>query len=390
MILVSLSLAASTAGQPQPSAEPAPIIVTGERLGDLRRALAACIARHCPPNEDVDASLAVAEAEFINGDYNEAAQAIRQSLSRNRRFAATYPEPVADLYRSNARVLTHMGHDDEAERATRNILSALREGIKQEDYRHFTARMEVIDFLLRHRNPVEARRQLDTLAVRARAAGRDDVARAAQMRLLRLDDLLSPNGRARRRLLQLAASADPQQRYEMLSARLHLAALYRESGDTARADALLADIPRPTGGERALIYAPPYRLVTQDLQEGQDGAQGNVINRLSDVADDQWIDVAYWITPEGQVSDLEVVRRGASANWADPLLASIRGRRFSQSSDGTASYRLERYSYTAPFEVLTGSRIPRRSRRARVEFMDLTNPNETGRSPDTALAPSAD
>jgi hypothetical protein len=384
-----IALAFAASAPAQADQQPGTIVVTAERVGDLRRALAACLARHCPPNEDVDASLALAEAEFLNGEYDDATTAIAQSLGRNRRFAATYPEPVADLYRSNARVLSHMGRDNVAERATWNILATLRKGIPQEDHRHFTARMEIIDFMLRHRNVREARRQLAELAEQARSAGRDDVMRAAQMRLLRIEDLIEPDGRARQRLLQLAAVTDPQRRYEMLSSRLHLAARYRDAGETARADAMLADIPRPEGDQRALLYSPPYQLVMRTHYDGEETPEGNVLNRMSDVSDDQWIDVAYWITPEGQVSDLEVVRQGSTPDWATPLLTSIRGRRFTPSSDGTPSYRLERYSYTAPFEVVTGSRIPQRSRRARVEFMDLTTPNETGRAPNVAVRPNS-
>ena len=362
-------------------------MVTGERIRDLRAALAACIARHCPPNEDVDASLAVAEAEFVNGDYNEAHEAIRGSLQRNGRFAATYPEPVADLFRSSARVLSHLGRDDRAEHATRNILATLRRGIPTEDHRHFTARLEMAEFLLRHRDVDGGRRELRELAAVARAAGRSDVAKAAEMRLLRIDDLTTPNGAARRRLLQFAESTDPTLRYEMLTSRLYLAARFREAGDIARADAFLASIPRPQGDSRALLYSPPYDLVTRE--HGRDGdSSGNVLNRLSDVGDDEWIDVAYWITPEGRVSDLEVVRSGRPWDWARPLLASIGNRRYSASADGSASYRLERYTYTSDFETVTGSRIAQRARRARVEVLDLTTPTEPGRAPEARVPPN--
>lgn len=385
-VLLSLALDAATLVQhEQPDSQT--VVVTGERLRDLRAALAACIARRCPPNEDVDASLAVAEAEFVNGDYDTAHGTIRGSLRRNGRFAETYPEPVADLFRSSARVLAHMGRDDRAEHATRNILSTLQRGIPTEDHRHFTARLEMAEFLLRHRNVDGGRRELGDLAQVARRAGRVDVAKAAEMRLLRLDDLATPNGAARRRLVQLSESTDPALRYEMLTSRLYLAARYREAGDTARADALLAAIPRPQGDTRALLYSPPYQLTTREHGEGGD-TSGNVLSRMSDVGSDEWIDVAYWITPDGRVSDLEVVRSGRPWDWARPLLASIGSRRYSESADGTASYRLERYTYTSDFEVVTGSRIPTRSRRARVEVLDLTAPTESGRAPETRVSPN--
>jgi hypothetical protein len=49
---------------------------------------------------------------------------------------------------------------------------------------------------------------------------------------------------------------------------------------------------------------------------------------------------------------------------------SIRGRRYAEAAD--PSYRLERYTYTSDYELALRSRIAQRSRRARVEYLDLT------------------
>src|SRR5687768_1271471 len=73
-----------------------PIVVTGLRIQDYRDRLAACLARNCPPDEDADATLALAEAYFLNGDYVEGRQAVQASLGRNRDEARGYPEPVSD------------------------------------------------------------------------------------------------------------------------------------------------------------------------------------------------------------------------------------------------------------------------------------------------------
>ena len=86
--------------------------------------------------------------------------------------------------------------------------------------------------------------------------------------------------------------------------------------------------------------------------------------------DDKWIDVGFWVLPDGHVAGLEIVRRGAGAAWAEPLLASIRGRVYSTSGDST--YRLERYTFTADYEAAPGTHIRRRSPRGRVEYLDLT------------------
>ena len=79
------------------------ITVTGVRIQDYRDRLAACLARNCPVNEDVDATLALAEALFLNGEYREARERRRASLGRNRDARPrSFPEPVSDLYRVDA------------------------------------------------------------------------------------------------------------------------------------------------------------------------------------------------------------------------------------------------------------------------------------------------
>src|SRR5690349_18093767 len=77
---------------------PQTIVVIGDRVADLRRRLAACLPRHCPPNEDIDATTALAELLFDNGEYRDARTVLLASIGRNRRDAAHYPEPVSDLY----------------------------------------------------------------------------------------------------------------------------------------------------------------------------------------------------------------------------------------------------------------------------------------------------
>ncbi len=137
LLLGSSSLGAAYA-QPAPHGQGEPIIVTGERIGDLRRRLEECLARRCPTNEDVDATMALAEALFMEGEYEDARRAIRSSIGRNRRHAAAYPEPVSDLYRGRARLSRHMGHDRDAMQSTREVLRILRVIYSLRDVTNFT------------------------------------------------------------------------------------------------------------------------------------------------------------------------------------------------------------------------------------------------------------
>jgi hypothetical protein len=381
MLLGGFFLALSASAQMPATAQApdaAPIVVTAMDIAQYRARLAECLARHCPVNEDVDASLALAEALFLQADYHGARTAILGSLHRNHGQAAQYPEPVSDLFRADARVERHLGNDEHAQYATRNILSALQHGIHQEDYRHFTARMEIADSLLAFGHYVGARDELRQLARIARAAGRDDVAAMTDLRLLWIDYLEAPHGLTENRLAELAARTDPADRYRSIGAKLMLARIYRERGETARSDAMLAGIG--SGGQRRqLLFSPPYELDVHEISMMHGGlfdiqdlttSGSTILARLSDTFENKWIDVGFWIERDGSIANLEIVRQGAGTSWARPLIESIRGRRYSTSSQPT--YRLERYTYTAGYEMQAGSHIPRRSPRARVEYLQLT------------------
>lgn len=379
--LFALSLLAASG---QPPAEDQVIVVTGERISDLRANLEACLRRNCPPNEDIDASLALAEAEFLNGDYDRAEEWISASVGRNRRHRRAYPEPVSDLYRSQALVQSHRGRDGDARRSTYEILRSLHAGLPVEDHRHFTARFEIISMEMRNGDREGARRELGALIREAEQAGRTDVVRRARMRELHLTYLLQPRGAAARRLEQLARSADPAQQYESVSARLFLAQQYRLRGDIARADEMLASIPRSDSDTRALLYAPPIEL-TAAMTDQSTGLLPS-LDRAS--FHETWIDVAHWIRPDGTVEGVEIVRQGASARWANPVLASIAKRRYAASTDPTPSYRLERYTFTASIGTRTGSRLAARTGVPRVEYLDLTARDEPGREAPVVIAPS--
>ncbi|HST35451.1 MAG TPA: hypothetical protein VLK25_02320 [Allosphingosinicella sp.] len=379
---LQILLAAGTANvQQPPTAAPAPpIVVTGRRLPDYRDALAACLARNCPPNEDIDATLALAEAALLEGRYGEARAAVRASMSRNRRHAGNFPEPVSDLYRAGTRLAEHLGRDTEAERYAYQILASLREGLPVEDHRHFTARLEIVQSLTSLGKREVARRELRRLEDAARAAGREDVANIAQLRGLWLDYMVAPQGQTRRRLIEMSHWTDPARRLLAHGAKAMLIRIYSREGDDERVNAILAEMPR--GASRQLLFSPPYQLVQQadiegvgrranDIYEPGLPRMANLEERLTINYEDSWIDVGFWIQPDGRVEDLQVMRRGQGSGWAGPLLQSIGGRRYTPGAE--PSYRLERYTLTATLHnTATGTHIADRSPRGRVEFLDLT------------------
>jgi hypothetical protein len=356
------------------------IVVTGARIQDYRDRLAACLARHCPPNEDIDATTALAEMLFMAGDYRQARTTLRASLGRNRDEARNYPEPVSDLYRANARVARHLGLDRDAQFSTRDILRALQAGLPVEDHRHFSARLEIAQSLIAFNQYRAAQRELRRLAELARAAGRADVAAVAELRSLWVDYIQVPQGSAVRDLTALSRRTGPENRISAIGAKMLLIRIYGERGDAGRVDALLAELRQTNTPRRQLLFAPLYRLaVSEDDGQTEGGlplagrSMDTTLARRAGNFDDMWIDVAFWVQPDGRVNDLQIVRKRGNPDWADPLLQSIRGRRYAAIPGTEPTYRLERYTYTSGYEMRGGTHIAQRSPRARVEYFDLTD-----------------
>lgn len=385
--LSALLLATVTIVQPAPS-DPNTIVVTGVRVQDYRDRLAACLARRCPPNEDIDATMALAEAQFVEGDYHGARRTILRSLGRNNDEVRNYPEPVSDLYRANARVARHLGLDRQARFSTVEILETLQTGIPVEDHRHFTARFEVAQEMVSFGQYRQAYRMLQELIDRARAIGRDDVVAMAELRQMWIGHMIAARGSPpSRALLALASSPDPRR---SIGAKMLMIRIYSENGDRGDAERLVAELGQTTG-RRQLLFSPPYEMTTgESIQATAVRAEiaartsrlltANLTAQMVENFDDKWVDVGFWIRPDGNVEGLEVVRRRNETSWAAPLLQSIRGRRYATSD--TSTYRLERYTYTSGYNGFdTGTRIARRSTRSRVEYFDL--------SASTAPQPSA-
>jgi hypothetical protein len=58
------------------------IVVTGTSLAQTERNLRECLARRCPPDEDIAATLAHAENQFVAGDYAAARRTTKASLAQ--------------------------------------------------------------------------------------------------------------------------------------------------------------------------------------------------------------------------------------------------------------------------------------------------------------------
>lgn len=388
--------------------EAATVVVTATRLADSERALKACIARKCPPDQDIQATLVHAENLFVAGQYKAARSVLLKSRARNLRFGADYPEPVAGLLRANARIGAHLGESDTDRFDTIVAVDVLKRAFPADDPRVLQGRLDLADYWVRHGDVDTALgiyRQIERLA-----GDRPVIRGTALLRQLivfdRVGDIVARvDGRDLKRVeTALLEDRDPALAPFQFAARLIAARRATKAGDSKALDQVLADYRRnPLAGERpVLISAPTIDLgtvlpsfanlggYTSSSGIGRVDATGVDVRLLrtppSSLYEDQWIDVSFWINPDGTVSDAGVLREGPQTDsyWQKPVLQAIAGRRYAPFDPATrqfAQLRVERITFTSVWTDVTGTRQRVRSINPRIESLDLTvEPPRTART----------
>jgi hypothetical protein len=105
----------------------------------------------------------------------------------------------------------------------------------------------------------------------------------------------------------------------------------------------------------------------------------NILKMMPDNFENRWIDVGFWVNPNGNVTDIEVLRSKGDRNWAPWVTDSIKTRIYApmkpddKNPDIFGHYIVERYTLTARYmEEVTGTRIATRTAQPRIERLDLT------------------
>jgi tetratricopeptide (TPR) repeat protein len=380
-----------TASAPAPQPQQA-IVVTGRPLSATERALQECIARHCPPNEDIDAALAHAENLFVAGRYDAARRVTLAALGRDRRYGRQYPVPVSDLYRANAHIAAHLGESGDFEYSTAAMRRVLKDALPQTDPRLVSADVEAGDMYSALARFEQAGQLYDRAIERAESAKRPDLADVARVRKAWMSRLQGDNGGARATLEAMAANGDPAHQLGRLSSLVLLARLDRMEGRKDSSDRLIAQMQSLHARQPVLIYAPEVELHPRlmegdaagmpngsgaDLVIGGDNAGSPTRLMPTDNFDDRWVDVGFWVTPDGKVKDAEILRSHGQLDWAQPVLRSVTGRLYSP-AEGSGTYKVERYSWTARWMTVTGSRMRQRGPNPRIEYLDLTTDASSG------------
>lgn len=381
-LLALAALAAqSTPSQTSPQEEGANIVVTGHSLRDTEKALKDCIARQCPPDQEIDAALAHAENQFVAGDYHGARSTLTSSAGRNRRYAKQYPLPVSDLLRANARIAAHLGEGEAYRIGTIDSMQALKAGLGEDDPRVLAAKVEIGDSLMTFRR-IDYARQIYSEVIHD--AGRLKQYRVQGFAMLHLASMFTQLaetdsnwlGSARNALDKLIASQVPEHRPFVMAARMLKARLDARRGDTKALDALIAEMHAAPSEKPLLLYAPPIKT---GLSPVTDQTGGSTTQRMQMASvEDQWADIGFWVSPDGTPTDVDILRTspGNQPGWLKPVIEAIKGRRYAplkREKGDPGILRVERYTLTARWSSNeTGTHMRTRSPEARIEMLDLS------------------
>lgn len=369
---ILLAFAAQAAAQPSSSSD---IIVRGQRLG---AALKACLARSCPTPDDIRVSLALAEAQFATGAYNDAQHTLHDAIGRNKAAVRTYPRMVAALYEASGTVSLHRGDMDAHRNAMAYQSKALRDNLPATDPQVLLLGIEQGDFYAKRGDWREAERLYATAEHR--------YAEAQQPRLAALAALRSANTAFARgnlplsedRLRAIAAmphADDPVvvQLRAVLGARIASA-----QGEQAGIETLLATLRTDPGAAPVLLQEDPAEPDAAQAAEQQATKfleQNPARARSAEVAPIQWADIGYMIAGDGSVSAVDVLRGNRDLRWTASHVKRVASRRYAPLALAPGQpgiYRVERVTWRAQRAVPTGSLIKRASGTRTLEVLDLT------------------
>ena len=389
--LLRLALAATAMGLCWTPAS-ADIVVVGKSLKDTAADLAGCLARRCPPDQDVAASVAHAENQFVAGDYSGAQRTLHASLGRNRKHGKGYPLEVSNLLRANSRVAEHMGEAKDFQLSVLDMRDTLKSGYGENDFRTLVAQVEVGDSRAKLGYPDEAEDIYAGVESRALAAKQYRVASFARLRRALIartrydaEPTVANRNKLNTQLDVLIERPLPGADDFVLAAQVLRAREDRKSGSRASTDMLVRSFAAKGGATRpVLLYSEPLTRIDPRIPMPGQQDQREAWTRWSTNRNGEWVDVGFWVGQDGHVSDAEVLRSSGAVAWAKPVLGNVTRRIYAplrkDADSAPGFYMVERYTLTARVtEGETGTHLRTREATPRIEMLSLT--------PETADAP---
>lgn len=344
-----------------PAAVPQDIIVVGHRA---EKALAECLARKCPPAEDVEASLQASVEQFADARYEDARRTLQRAIDRNRDHAAALPGPVSSLHATLATVAEHEGRPRVWEAAARNNMRVLRQHLGPDHPATLIEALGFADNLIGLKSAVLADRIYRRVQRLAADSGQTELAAGAAFRRAWLMMIRRHDTDARRLADEAVAIAGPGDRQiaelrEVL--RMQIAV---RRGDDGAVDALAARLRQSEDRTPRLLYQMPV----DDMEPPGIADKGSSLPIRT-------ADVGYWIRPDGHASEAEVLRTSGLSTWAPAILKQVNGRRYvplAVEAGHPGIYRIDRFTVRAEFGLPKETRIPGRVGPATVHVVDLT------------------
>lgn len=376
MILLAALLQASAPSPVPPSPDRADdIVVVAGGADRAQAALAACIARKCPPDQEIRAALVYSTRQFLTGDYTGSRRTLLASRSRNSQFDKTYPLEVSDLHRAIVRLSNLDGRPDSARLAAFDATDALQAGLRPDDPMILLQRLETAQQLARQGRLTGAVQIYDDVIGKARKKGYHSVEGQGMFGVAAIYATIAsvdPDYRsvARKRAAQIERRTEPE------------FADYREGLKLLK---LKIDSLRTTPGKRAseiaqasvgIVAVNDAVLLHEPMTDFSQSSAG-LANHEGGNGDPEWADVAFWVRPDGSVGDVQVIGRSkpAPGSWLAIKTKAVSARRYAPlkpRDDMRGLYRVERYSMVYSLGVSTESRIPVRSAQGELETTDIT------------------
>ncbi|MES3043262.1 hypothetical protein O6U13_07075 [Sphingomonas faeni] len=382
LVAVMLQAAAAAATPAEALGNDKTIVVVGQRLTSTERALAECIARNCPPKEEIDASLAHAENQFLAGDYVASRRTLLKARSRNQKYAKDLPVDVADLIRANGRLASLNGQTNSSRINAIDSLDVLKSGLGKSDPRVLMQRLIVGDNFAKERRIYAAVEVYGKVAKQAADAGLKEVEGLALLRTAVLYGALASvepayDYQARKAIRRIQDTTDADLapfREAVVTLERHLQA-GNKAHDVEKTE--LAKTPLAQRTDKAvLVYAPAVTLPERSKS-------GSGVVLMTGDPEPQWIDVAFMVRPDGTVQDVDVVRQSDNVRgrWIEAVEAALAKRLYrplAMAADRPGLRRIERYSLIYDVVSAKASNIRVRSNVPRIEATDLTVDKPSG------------
>ena len=353
------------------------IIVTGQRLVEEQ---AKCVHGDCTPLRDAQATIALAEQRFRDGDYLKAKYLLAAAIRRNKHKGREAPRPVAAIYEAMATVALHEGDQNAYRRAVAGQVKTLRDNLPADDVAVLAASTALGDMWIKLGNYRQAAATYRGIEDQALAQGRAHPAIMAGMKRAWLAAAQGERREAARMLDELEQRPIAQQPGYRTALRVLRLRLAVRDGDDAAITRLADAIGAEQGAVPILVWQPPYPASTDAVDIGRAQDLNGIAVRpggSTDIAAIQWIDVGFWIRPDGRTEDAEILRGSRTSGWAPAILRQITGRRYAArgeagEADVPGSYRIERVTPRYQYTKKVGSLIRRRMPAPGFEVLDLT------------------